>query len=189
MTNLRIQGRHRSLLWNEIYETTLAWYILRPTLMALINPKLGSFNVTAKGGLVRKAYFDAQIARPYLFLLVLNLAGVAAGILRLWSTGSTGETQTIWFNLAWTAYNLVMLGAVVATASETKQVRRSHRVPRRSVPASSCPMAASCRARRSISPPAAWPCWTAGALGAGQQDRAGAEPPRSRTGRPGRGAA
>jgi cellulose synthase (UDP-forming) len=48
---------------------------------------------------------------------------------RLWSTGSTGETQTIWFNLAWTAYNLVMLGAVVATASETKQVRRSHRVP------------------------------------------------------------
>jgi cellulose synthase (UDP-forming) len=41
-------------LWNEIYETTLAWYILRPTLMALINPKLGKFNVTAKGGLVRR---------------------------------------------------------------------------------------------------------------------------------------
>lgn len=129
LVNLRVQGRHRSLLWNEIYETTLAWYILRPTLMALINPKLGSFNVTAKGGLVRKAYFDTQIARPYLFLLVLNLAGVAAGILRLWTTGSTGEAQTIWFNLAWTAYNLIMLGAVVATASETRQVRRSHRVP------------------------------------------------------------
>jgi cellulose synthase (UDP-forming) len=34
--------------------------------MALINPKLGTFNVTAKGGLVPESYFDWKIARPYL---------------------------------------------------------------------------------------------------------------------------
>ncbi len=129
LTNLRTQGKFRHLLWNEVYETTLAWYILRPTLVALINPKLGKFNVTPKGGLVERSYFDAQIAKPYLFLLVLNLAGIAAGVLRLMYVDSIGEQHTIWFNLGWTIYNVLLLGATIATASEMRQVRRSHRVP------------------------------------------------------------
>ncbi|KAF1686578.1 UDP-forming cellulose synthase catalytic subunit [Pseudoxanthomonas broegbernensis] len=129
LTNLRVQGKHRHLLWNEVYETTLAWYILRPTLMAVINPKLGKFNVTAKGGLVERSYFDAQIAKPYLFLLVLNLAGVAAGAIRLLASDSSGEIQTIWLNLGWTLYNVLMLGATIATSSEERQIRRAHRVP------------------------------------------------------------
>lgn len=129
LTNLRVQGRHRSLLWNEVYETTLAWYILLPTTMALINPKLGKFNVTAKGGLVERSYFDAQIAKPYLFLLVLNLTGMAAGLLRLAFGSSEGELQTLWLNLGWTVYNMIILGATIATCSEQRQVRRAHRVP------------------------------------------------------------
>lgn len=67
LTNIRVQGKYRHLLWNEVYETTLAWYILRPTLVSFINPKLGKFNVTPKGGLVEREYFDSQIAKPYLF--------------------------------------------------------------------------------------------------------------------------
>ena len=131
LTNLRVQGRHRSLLWNEVYETTLAWYILLPTTMAVINPKLGKFNVTAKGGLVQRSYFDAQIAKPYLFLLVLNLTGMAAGLLRLAFGSSEGEVQTLWLNLGWTVYNMIILGATIATCSEQRQVRRAHRVPLR----------------------------------------------------------
>src|SRR5690606_6924545 len=119
------------LLWNEVYETTLAWYILLPTTMAVINPKLGKFNVTAKGGLVQRSYFDTQIAKPYLFLLVLNLTGMAAGILRLVFGGSEGEVQTLWLNLGWTAYNMMILGATIATCSEQRQIRRAHRVPLR----------------------------------------------------------
>ncbi len=129
ITNLRVQGKHRHLLWNEVYETTLAWYILRPTLMAVINPKLGKFNVTAKGGLVERSYFDAQIAKPYLFLLALNLAGVAAGVLRLVLADTSGEVNTIWLNLGWTLYNMMILGATIATSSEQRQIRRAHRVP------------------------------------------------------------
>jgi cellulose synthase (UDP-forming) len=129
LTNLRVQGKHRHLLWNEVYETTLAWYILRPTLMAVINPKLGKFNVTAKGGLVQRSYFDAQIARPYLLLLLLNLAGVIAGVVRMVMAETSGEVNTIWLNLGWTVYNMIMLGAVIATSSEQRQIRRAHRVP------------------------------------------------------------
>jgi cellulose synthase (UDP-forming) len=76
LTNSRIQGRFRYLLWNEVYEAVLAWYIFRPTLVALINPKLGSFNVTAKGGLIQQEYFDSTIAKASLVLLALNFLGV-----------------------------------------------------------------------------------------------------------------
>lgn len=129
VTNMKVQGRYRHLLWNEVYETALAWYILRPTLMAVINPKLGKFNVTAKGGLVEKSYFDVHIAWPYLLLLFLNIAGVVAGLFRLASASVEGEVGTIWLNIGWTAYNMMLLGATIATSSEQKQLRASHRVP------------------------------------------------------------
>ena len=54
ITNSRIQGQHRHSFWNEIYETVLAPYILLPTMLAIVNPKLGSFDVTAKGGVVNQ---------------------------------------------------------------------------------------------------------------------------------------
>src|SRR5215475_252933 len=76
MTNSRIQGRYRFSFWNEIYEAVLAPYILFPTLLALINPRLGKFNVTVKGGVVRRSFFDRRIALPFLLLLALNVAGL-----------------------------------------------------------------------------------------------------------------
>ena len=45
-------------------------------MMALINPKLGKFNVTAKGGVVKRTFFDTKIAQPFLILLVFNIAGI-----------------------------------------------------------------------------------------------------------------
>ena len=132
-TNSRIQGRFRYLFWNEVYEAVLAWYIFRPTLVALINPKLGSFNVTAKGGLIRKEYFGTEIARVSVFLSVLNMVGVGVGLWRLTWVDADNIT-TVWLNLAWTFYNLIVLGACLAAANEKRQVRNSHRVELR-VPA------------------------------------------------------
>ena len=127
LTNSRIQGRFRYLLWNEVYEAVLAWYIFRPTLVALINPKLGSFNVTAKGGLVREEFFDTLIAKPSLVLLLLNFLGVGAGLWRL-TWVDPQNIATVWLNLAWTFYNLMILGACVAAANESRQVRGAPRV-------------------------------------------------------------
>src|SRR5271155_2720523 len=83
IANSRIQGQHRHSYWNEIYETVLAPYILLPTIIALINPKFGSFGVTAKGGVVNRTFFDSRIAQPYLFLIAINLLGVLCAIARL----------------------------------------------------------------------------------------------------------
>ncbi|MEM5428088.1 UDP-forming cellulose synthase catalytic subunit [Cupriavidus oxalaticus] len=130
MTNSRIQGRFRHSFWNEVYESVLAWYIMRPTLVAFINPAAGKFNVTPKGGVIEEAYFDWIISRPYLILLVFNLLGFGLGIWQL-AAGSHGmpdETITVILNLLWTAYNLIIIGASIAVASETRQVREAHRV-------------------------------------------------------------
>ena len=127
LTNSRIQGPYRHSFWAEVYETVLATYIMWPTLLAMINPKLGSFNVTAKGGINERTYFDSDIAKPYLWLLVLNLAGVAVGIARALKF-NTHEVDTVVLNILWSVYNLIIISAALAVAWESKQVRRSIRV-------------------------------------------------------------
>lgn len=83
LTGSRIQGRFRHSFWNEVYESVLAWYIMRPALVTLISPKTALFNVTAKGGIIRESYFDWTLARPYVVLLGLNLAGFIVGVISL----------------------------------------------------------------------------------------------------------
>ena len=75
LCNSRIQGKYRYSFWNEVYEAVLTPYILFPTLLALINPRLGKFNVTAKGGLVAESRFDRKIARPLHRSVVAEFAG------------------------------------------------------------------------------------------------------------------
>ena len=127
VTNSRIQGRFRHSFWNEVYESVLAWYIMRPVLVAFINPRLGKFNVTAKGGVIEKAYFDWTIARPYVVLLLLNLVGIAVGVWKLFYAAGD-ESTTLVINMVWTVYNIILLGASVAVASETRQIRGTPRV-------------------------------------------------------------
>lgn len=126
-TNSIIQGPYRRSFWSEVYETVLSWYIVRPTTLAFINPKLGKFNVTSKGGLIEDSYFDADIAKPYLILLLLNLVGFVIGIGRLFFWNSH-EMGTVLMNLAWCFFNLSILGAAVGVASEAPQKNVYHRV-------------------------------------------------------------
>ena len=129
ITNSRIQGRFRYSFWNEVYESVLAWYIMRPVLVAFVNPKLGKFNVTAKGGVIEQSYFDWSIVRPYLILLLLNLLGFVVGIWRMVAVGPSSEVfTTLVINMVWTAYNIILTSASLAVASETRQVRSTPRV-------------------------------------------------------------
>ncbi|MHB1022880.1 MAG: UDP-forming cellulose synthase catalytic subunit [Acidobacteriaceae bacterium] len=133
ITNSRIQGQHRHSFWNEIYETVLAPYIFLPTMLALVNPKLGSFNVTAKGGVVNKSFFDSRIAQPFLLMLALNMVGLLMAIPRyfFWDTAHPG---TVLMNVLWTCFNVIVLGVATAVAWESQQ-RRQHVRVNMSVPA------------------------------------------------------
>jgi cellulose synthase (UDP-forming) len=136
LTNSRIQGQHRHSFWNEVYETVLAPYIFLPTMLALINPKLGSFNVTAKGGVVARSFFDSRIALPFLVMLGFNCFGILMAIPRyhqfnVWPLSLVYDGShpgTIIMNLIWTCFNIVMLGVATAVAWESQQRRQTVRV-------------------------------------------------------------
>ena len=127
VTNSRIQGDHRHSFWNEIYETVLSPYILLPTMLALINPNLGKFNVTAKGGVVKRTFFDSKIAQPFLVLLVLNIAGLIVAIPRffIWDRDRPG---TVLMNVMWCVFNIIILGVCTAVARELQQLRTTVRI-------------------------------------------------------------
>ena len=101
-----------------------------------MNPKLGSFNVTAKGGVVNRSFFDTRIAQPYLLMVALNATGILMAIPRYWyiplwplSIAYDGtHPGTIVMNLLWTCFNIVMLGAAIAVAWESQQRRQTIRV-------------------------------------------------------------
>jgi cellulose synthase (UDP-forming) len=134
LANSRMQGRFRHSFWAEAYETVLSWYIILPTTVAMINPRAGGFNVTVKGGLTSRGYFDWGISMPYIGMAVVNIIGVAVGVARIvwWNPGEFG---TVFMNMAWALFNCVMLGNALGVAAEARQVRTSQRVPMR-LPAS-----------------------------------------------------
>lgn len=126
ITNSTIQGKFRHSFWNEVYETVLAWYITRPVLLAMINPKSGLFNVTAKGGIIEKEYYDFKIAAPYVILLLMNFVGLAFCLVDV--TFGHGERLTALVNGLWVLYNTIILSASAFVANESKQIRQTPRV-------------------------------------------------------------
>jgi cellulose synthase (UDP-forming) len=132
LTNSRLQGKYRYSFWNEIYETVLAPYILGPTLLALVNPKLGKFNVTAKGGVVKKRYFDKAIARPYGVLLLLNYLGLVVAPWRFFVLNADHKGAVL-MNVFWIIFNCIILGTANAVAVEAQQRRGSVRLSRKMI--------------------------------------------------------
>jgi cellulose synthase (UDP-forming) len=148
IANSRIQGAHRHSFWNEIYETVLAPYIFLPTMLALISPKFGNFDVTAKGGVVNRKFFDSRIAQPFLLMILMNVVGLLCAIPRFFQfPGSDlrwplnmplnilagmydrSHSGTIVMNLMWLCFNMVILGVATAVAWESQQRRQTVRVP------------------------------------------------------------
>ena len=127
VTNSRLQSRYRHSFWGEIYESVLALYILRPTLATLINPRRGKFNVTEKGGLLPRDYFDYKIVRPHLIIMGLLLVALIIGVVR-WILSDFVDSEVLMLNVAWAIFNLLTIAAAVAVGRETRQLRTSVRL-------------------------------------------------------------
>lgn len=129
VTNSRIVSKYRHSFWGEIYESVLTFYLLKPTLVTLFNPRRGSFNVTEKGGLLPDSYFDTRVVRPQLILIALLTFASVIGLLRyIFENLSDSEMQVLALNMAWALFNLLTLGAAVAVAREARQVRSNVRL-------------------------------------------------------------
>jgi len=128
IANSRVQGKFRHSFWAEVYESVLAWYVVVPTTLAFFNPKYGNFDVTSKGGQIDDGYRDWGVSKPYLFLVLLNTVAFGFGLVRLFYL-NLDDTSTVIINLAWTTYNMIMLGAAIAVSREARQIRATHRNP------------------------------------------------------------
>jgi len=124
----RMHGNSRFTALADIRETALAWYILVSTAMTGARAELGKCKSAFKASKVEKAPpFDWMIAVPYVIILVLNLTGFVAGIARLLSL-STNDYEMAVFYLLWSAYNLMLLAAMLAVAEESRHIRRQTRL-------------------------------------------------------------
>ena len=130
LTNSRLDGRYRHSFWSEIYENVLIVpYIMVPTLLALINPKAGKFNVTSKGGILESELYDTRVMRPLMILVVVLMAAIAVGIYRLNFTELfPGDANVLFMNLFWCCYSAFTVLAALAVGRERRQVRTQPRV-------------------------------------------------------------
>ncbi|MBQ0760936.1 MAG: UDP-forming cellulose synthase catalytic subunit [Zhongshania sp.] len=128
-TNSRTNGRYRHIFWGEIYESVLAFQLVRPTLTTLLNPNKGKFNVTEKGGLVEQTFFDIDAVKPQLIVAFLLMAGVGWGLVRLyWHEYYDVEPNVMLLNVFWAGFSLFTLLAAIAVARERQQSRVNVRV-------------------------------------------------------------
>jgi cellulose synthase (UDP-forming) len=119
----------RFSFWNEVFEFVMAFQAGYVTLMALINPSLGSFNVTDKGLSVTERSFDWESVRGLLvvgFLVVISLLSVP-----FWLLLRPEDTEAVLVNAMWCVFNMVLLSAAMLVAFEQPQLRVAHRLPRK----------------------------------------------------------
>jgi len=119
----------RFSFWNEVYEFAMSFQAGIVTLLALINPKLGSFNVTDKGLTVTERNFDFESVRYLVYLSAIAAASLLA--IPFWFVISPQDTQAVLINAVWNLFNLFLLLAACLVAFEQPQLRDAHRLPRK----------------------------------------------------------
>lgn len=119
----------RFSFWNEIYEFAMSFQAGIVTLMALINPKLGSFNVTDKGLSVTKRSFDWESSKGLVWVAVL--VGLSILAVPFWLVLRPEDTEAVLVNMFWSIFNLLLLLSALLVAFEQPQLRRAHRLARK----------------------------------------------------------
>ncbi|MEC4812401.1 MAG: UDP-forming cellulose synthase catalytic subunit [Scytonema sp. PMC 1069.18] len=128
-TNHIIYKNVRFSFWNEVFEFVMSFQAGWVTMLALINPKLGSFNVTDKGVNVKKRIFDWRSTRGLIIVTIMVIASLLA--VPYWFIINPQDWQAVVVNTIWSGFNLILLTAALLVGLEQPQVRSSHRLQRR----------------------------------------------------------
>lgn len=126
--NYIIQKGVRFSFWNEVFEYSMAFQDALVTFLALLNPKMGKFNVTDKGLQVSKRSFDWGSVRGLVIVAVLSLMSLF--LAPYWLITNLQGPDAVLINAAWCIVNLILIAAAVLVALEQPQLRRSHRLNR-----------------------------------------------------------
>ncbi|KQM22071.1 UDP-forming cellulose synthase catalytic subunit [Novosphingobium sp. Leaf2] len=131
VANERVQEGWRRPYWGEVYETILAFHLVKPTVMTWFQPRKGKFNVTDKGSLLDQTYFDFAVVKPHLICIGIVVTGIVMSVVK-WAFFPymfNIQTDTLVLNVAWALFSLAILLAAVSVARETRQARVDIRIP------------------------------------------------------------
>jgi cellulose synthase (UDP-forming) len=119
----------RFSFWNEIFEYAMAFQDGIVTFLAVINPKLGKFDVTDKDlrSITRRS-FDWGPTRVSLILTILLIISLIA--VPFWLLLRPEVTEAIVINGLWAIFNLIFLSGALLVAFEQPQLRQAHRLGR-----------------------------------------------------------
>lgn len=126
-----VSGGQRHMVASDIYETATSFFQAPTALKAFFFPRGGIFHVTPKGVEYRTPRFQWLLAAPQLGLVLLLALGFSLGLWRLLTGLDPLQRDATLINLAWAAYNYVVVTAAMAVAGEQPQRRTAYSVPRR----------------------------------------------------------
>ncbi|WP_297209260.1 MULTISPECIES: glycosyltransferase family 2 protein [Thermodesulfovibrio] len=120
-----LYGRVRHPFFSEVLETAQSFFLIFPTIGAILNPLSPTFRVTPKGTSLKESTINSRVFTFYI-LLILCLIGIYAGINKwLYSPLERGAVAVC---MAWTLFNLSMIIACIGALYELRQIRRYHRI-------------------------------------------------------------
>lgn len=105
----RVQGAERFSFLAVAYKTVLSWCAARHGMAMLFGARKTAPDAVAEKN---EDKFDLNTLTPFILLIGFNLAGLVAGLYRLYLNPQEGAA-IIWLNLVWVFYNLLFLGATV----------------------------------------------------------------------------
>ena len=136
IAHTRTDEKNRFKIFTDMRETALAWYILIPTTLTLFQTQFKQCLLlwtASRPELTKKSdkAFEAGstiLSSPakfllYLLALSLNLSGFFSGLFDMIFVGTRQQGLEV-LHLLWTAYNLMLLAAMLAVAQEASQVLR-----------------------------------------------------------------
>ena len=127
--SLLVIGRYRLLFWAEIYETLLSFHLAIPTLLTMLNPFGGKFNVTAKGKTTGESFYQARLLLMPIAFACLLVVAFGIGVWRLFFAGlEPGQAGTTIINLIWVSISILFTVTALAIGREAREFRRSPRI-------------------------------------------------------------
>lgn len=120
-----LYGRWRWPWISELYEYIQSVHLLPAIFSVVRNPTKPTFKVTAKDVAIDESRLS-ELARPFYFIFLLLLLGVAFTGYKLWAEPYRFEITLVVGG--WNLFNLVLAGCALGVVSERREARASRRV-------------------------------------------------------------
>ncbi len=121
---IRVAKKYRNILFTDIYETAIAFYLSLVVIKTFINPHNIKFSITSKD--VGTLHTNYKLFLPQLIFLIIAIVSFIIPVYDLYK--HIHKLEALILNLLLNLYNTVLLIFAVNVALEKKEKRKERRV-------------------------------------------------------------